>query len=273
LEYWTHTAWLVSRSALSAAIIREHAIILPEVLIDREELPHAHRWLREQPLVCVSGATWQRLSAAGVRVFLVAFDASDSGMLDIETTSGPGGPCSLSVAFDALQDAVSVPANGRSSLDAHGDPSPIDRVLRLVSDGVLDESAVLNAFDARSVIEDGYGYRGAIEGRFNDIEGLAQQFASLDALFGQIFERATTQRPQAERLFVALSHATPGAHTVPVPLYGAARHVNVPALCVPGAARWTAHGQTERDLELPAERRWTVGDCDSWSPQLPTHPA
>lgn len=271
LEYWTHTAWMVSRSALNAAVIREHAIILPETLIDREALPHAHRWLREQPLVCVSGATWQRLSAAGVCVFVVAFDVSGNGLLDIKSTGGPSGPCSFTVAFDALQDAVLVACNGRASLDAHGDPSLIDRVLRLVSDGVLDESAVLNAFDARSVIEDGYGYRGALEGRFNDIGGLAQEFSSLDALFGQIFERATTMRSQAERLRIALGRAMPGAHTVSVPLYGAARRVNVPPLCVPRAARWNAHGQTERDLELPAERRWTVGDSDSWSPQLPTH--
>lgn len=270
VAYWTHVAWLVPRSALDPGLVAEHAIILPETLIDRGAQPHAYRWLREQPLVCVSGLTWRRLAAA-VRVYRVAFDATGKRVLDIEGTGGPTGPSSLTVALQALESAMTVASDGLPLLDLHGDPSAIDRALRLVSGGVLDESSVLNAFDARCLIEDGYGYRGALEGHFNGVDRFAREFRSLDALFGQIFERAGAMRTVAERVLAALAHATPEASAVSVPLYGTARRVIVPALSVPRVDRLVLGGQIGRDLELTSERRWSVDGVDSWSPQLPAH--
>ncbi|MBW2537194.1 MAG: hypothetical protein JRI55_37245 [Deltaproteobacteria bacterium] len=269
VEHWTHVAWLVSRSALNPAVVREQAIILPECLIDPETLPHAHRWLREQPLVCVSGATWRRLAATGVPVFRVAFDASSDRVLDLESTGGSAGPRSVAVALDALQDSMAVACKGRPLLDVQGDPSLIDRTLRMASDGTLDESSVLNALDVRRIIEDGYGYRGALEGSFNDIEGLAREFETLDVLFGQIFERATTMLAAAEGLSSALVHADPEADAVSVPIYGTARRIVVPALRVPQTKATATDGPSKRDLELPTEWRWTVERVDPWSPQLP----
>jgi hypothetical protein len=269
VEHWTHVAWLVSRSALNATVVREHAVILPESLIDREALPYAHRWLREQPLACVSGATWQRLAASGVPVFRVAFDASSDRVLDLEISGGPAGPRSVAVALDALQDSMTAACKGRPLLDVQGDPSLIDRTLRMASGGALDEASVSSAFDVRRIIEDGYGYRGALEGTFNDIDGLAREFEDLDVLFGQIFERATTMLAAAERLSTALVDAGPEANTVSVPIYGTAHSVIVPALRVPQAAGTAADGRSKRDLELPTERRWTVNGADPWSPRLP----
>jgi hypothetical protein len=221
----------------------------------------------------VSGSTWQRLSAAGTRVFRLAFDASGDRVLDIESTGGPKLPSSLKVGLDALEAAALAASSERTLLDVQGDPSPIDRVLRLASGGVLDESSVLNAFDARCLVEDGYGYRGALEGRFNEMADVAQRLEPVDVLFGQIFDRAATMRTVAVRMVEVLAQAMSKATEVSVPLYGAAHRVDVPALCVPPSEQLVFGGQTEQALELPAERRWTVQGVDRWSPRLPVRPA
>src|SRR5690606_12161455 len=58
---WRHTAWLVERRTLTKRIVDDHAVILAEELVDPDEMPHARRWLSEQPLVCVSGVKVKRL--------------------------------------------------------------------------------------------------------------------------------------------------------------------------------------------------------------------
>lgn len=268
IEYWAHEAWLVSRSALNAHVLAEHAIVLPESLVDRDAQPHAHNWLRQQPLVCVSGSTWRRLSAAGVHGFRVAFDASGDRVLDVEDTGGIRKPSSVRVALDALEDAVAVACHGRPPLEVQGDPSSIDRVLRLVSGDVLDEQSVLNAFDARCLVEDGYGYRGSLEGRFNEIADITRKLGPVDVLFGQIFERAKTMGAVAMRVLELLAQATPRATAVSLPLYDVARPAVVPALHVPWVDRLVLSGLTMRDLELPAERRWSVRGVDAWGPRF-----
>jgi len=271
LEYWTHVAWLVPRMALDAGLVAEHAIILPESLVDKEAQPHAYRWLHEQPLVCLSGVTWRRLAEARVRAFRVSFDATRERELEVEDTGGPGGPSLLTVSLQALESAASVVNQGLPLLDVHGDPSPIDRALRLLSGGVLDELSVLNAFDARRLIEDGYGYRGAVEGSFTEITTVTRELRVLDALFGQIFRRAAPMRKVAGGLLAALSHAPRNASEVAVPLYGTASRVVVPALHVPGVERLVLGGASCPDLELSSERRWSVTRVDSWSPRVPPH--
>jgi hypothetical protein len=267
LAYWTHSAWLVERCALNEALIAEHAIILPETLIDQEDLPHAHRWLREQPLLCVSGATWARLVEDGVRVFRIAFDANGDGRLHVDGSGGAAGPTSLTVSLNALDHAVSLASRELSLVEFGGKPSPIDRALRLLTDGRLDEESVMNAFDARSLIEDGYGYRGALEGRFATVSAIARQLRPVDALFGQIFARAASMRPIAESLQQAIRDAEPDAREVPVPIYVTAQRVIEAALRVPSVERLVMDGVAQGDLELPAEDRWTVGAVDPWSPQ------
>lgn len=270
IAYWTHTAWLVSRRALNPRVVAEHAIILPEALIDRDVQPHAHRWIRQQPLVCVSGSTWQRLAAAAVRVFRVSFDATGDRVLEIESGDGPSGRWLLTVGLDELESATTAACRGRSLLDDQGDPSPIDRVLRLVSGDVLDESAVLNAFDVRSLIEDGYGYHGALEGHFNGMDDLARRLESVDELFGEIFDRAKKMHAVAVRLREGLANAAADAQKVSVPLYGHARAVLVPAVRAQWGDRSALSGQMEPEIFLAPERRWTVAGVDAWSPRLST---
>jgi hypothetical protein len=268
IAYWTHTAWLVPRTALDPALVAEHGIVLPEGLVDSDDQPHAHRWLREQPLVCVSGMTFQRLAAADVPTFLVGFDATGDRVLHIEGSGDPTGAASLAVGLDALENAATAASTGHPLLDVQGHLSPIDRVLRLLTGGTLDECSVLNAFSARGLVEDGYGYRGALEGQLTEIDRVQRALRPLDALFGQIFERARPLRTVAEGLLRALSHAPTNASEVEVPLYGTAHRVLIPALRVPRVAELVLRGRQESTLELSSERRWTVDGVDSWSPRL-----
>jgi hypothetical protein len=269
LASWTHVAWLAPRATLHPALIDAHGLTFPESLIDRDAQPHAHRWLREQPLVCVSGGAWRQLADAGVWVYRVAFDAGGRRELEIEGINAPTGPCSLTVGLDALERAMTVGWNGHTLLDVQGDPSPIDRALRLVSHGALDEASVLNAFDARCLIEPGYGYRGAEHGHLADIDRVARECRAVDAVFAQIFERSVGMRALAERVVTALSHAAADAREVGVPVYGVARRLIVPALRVPGVPRLVLHGEANDDLELPSERRWSVDGIDAWNPVVP----
>ncbi len=271
ISSWTHVAWLVSRNALTPETIAGHGIILPETLIDREALPHAHRWLREQPLVCVSGATWTRLARDGVRAFRVAFDATGKRTLRFDSRGGARPPTAVTVSLDRLTNAAAEGRGALSLLDFASIPSPIDRALRLLSKGVLDESSVTSAFDARSLIENGYGYRGALEGCFTDVDVVARELGAFDDLFGQVFERAIAMRDVAQRLRRALEEAPPEACAVGVPLYGTARALTVTGLSLTNVERLVVEGVPTRALELPRERCWNVGVVETWSPNLPVH--
>jgi hypothetical protein len=265
----------VERKALTRPLIDEHGLVLPETLVDQDRLPHARRWLREQPLVCVSGATWSRLAECGVRVFRVAFNATGDRMLDIEGIGGGGPSVSLVLSVDALQQAFGTKRRGTSkrgagsAFDADGNPSAIDRVMRLVSGGVLDESVVLNAFDARRLIEDGYGYRGAVEGTFVSVDHIATELRGLDAIFGQILRRAKPMRRDGERFLAAVADASRDAVGVNVPIYGTARRIIIPELRLSGVERLVIAGESLHSLDVPSERRWHVRGVAPWTPQLP----
>jgi hypothetical protein len=267
---WTHVAWLMPRTALHPKLLDAHGVTLPEALIGRDEEPHAHRWLREQPLVCVSGDIWRRLADAGVCVYRVAFDATGARELDVEAVNTATGSASLTVALDALENARTASWNGLALVDVQGDPSPIDRALRVVTDGALDEASVLNAFDARCLVEDGYGYRGAENGRLVDLGRVTVACRPTDVLFGQIFHRARALRSLAEGLLGALSHAPSAAAEARVPVYDVARRLIVPPLHVTQVARLVIHGEVRRELDLPSERRWSLDRVEPWSPRLPS---
>jgi hypothetical protein len=262
LEHWTHTAWLVARRSLDRKLVDEQGIILPESSITEDDLPHAHRWLREQPLLCVSGLGVARLREAGVRVYRVALDASAERVLELECEGGKTPPGSLRVPLDALC------AAGSGADRARG--PAIDRLLRLVSDGVLDEQAVLAAFDARSLVEDGYGYRGALEGKFSSIDCVERALRPLDVLFGQVYERAEPMRELGAAVCSVLKDAPADVAELELAGYGAARRTTVPALRVAleASVENVLGGEPVSELELPAESRWSVDGIEPWSPVL-----
>lgn len=119
-------------------------------------------------------------------------------------------------------------------------------------------------------VEDGYGYRGALEGTFKGLDEVAHELEALDSLFGRIFERAATMHTAAESLAGALAEAMPTASAVSVPRDGGTAHrLIVPALRVPQGGPQVVAAQPDSQLEIPAEQRWSLDGSDSWSPQLP----
>jgi len=265
---WTHTAWVVPRADLTDDLAVAHAVILPETLIDRQAQPHAYRWLREQPLVAVSGAKWARLAAAGVRLCRIAFDATGDRLIRIDMMWSSHHPSSAVVAEEALQTASTNGCGQRSLFDVQGDPSAVDRLLRLLSNDIVDEEGLLNAVDARRLVEDGYGYRGARDGWFRTIEDFARDLGPLDAMFGQVFRRAEAMRVDAERTVAAITACANDVSELPV-TGGVARAISIPRLRLPHVERIVIAGDEHTELVLPAERRWSLGDSDAWSPTLP----
>lgn len=264
ITQWTHSAWVVPRADLTEEIVATHGVVLPESLLDRGAQPHAHRWLREQPLVAVSGATWSPLAEAGVRFCRIAFDAMGERLLRVDVTGPSRPPSSAVVAADAFR--VATPGREESLFDRHGHPSLVDRLLRLLSDETFDESALLNAVDVRRLVEDGYGYRDARDGWFRGIDDVAHHLEPLDELFGQVFDRGDRMRPDAVELVAAIRGCAADVSEIVVDRR-CVRSIEIVGLERRNVERLVVRGQEVTDLVLPAERRWALGAHDDWSPR------
>jgi hypothetical protein len=274
---WRHRAWLVERSKLTPDLVDEHAIILPERLLDAEEQPHARRWLEGQSLVCVSGTKEGRLVEQGLRVFIVEYGVEGEELLRVQAVGGKRASWSLNGPLPAFwprgsegagEDIDGLPAAEKATVRA-----TIDRLLRAVSRDVLTEMGVVNALSARLLVEPGYGYYGARDGRAATIEQVQRAAAPLEALFEQIYQRAEGQQEDAEAIAQALRTTDPRGREITVALYGRARRQRIAEYTVSmdenAGVRWIA-GDHERDeLVVPDESIWIVDRVDSWSPKLP----
>lgn len=269
---WRHTAWLVERRTLTKRIVDDHAVILAEELVDPDEMPHARRWLSEQPLVCVSGVKVKRLMDAGLRVYRVEHGVEGDDLFVVEG-AGAGRPgWRLRGTLEEL-----VPEELRSdagSLVRAASPSHrtfVDRLLEELSRGVLREIAVVNALNVRKLIEPGYGYRGATDGQAARIEDVQRALRSLDGIFAQIFERAEAQRKAAREIERAVSRAAPDAEEIEVPIYGRAFRRRLEELTLPmreeGDPSYLAGDRFQRELVLPPRSRWVVERVELWSPE------
>lgn len=268
---WMHAAWLVERSSLTPNLVADHALILPETLLDRVAMPAAHRWLREQPLVCVSAASWSRLAAEGVGAYRLAFNVTGEGRLHLDRRGG-GQSSTLALSLESLYRSAGLWGTTGSIRSPQGASSPVDRLLRFFSGGALSEASVMNAFDARRVVEYGYGYRGAVEGRFMSVEAVARRLRSTDMLFEQVFARAQYVRAEAEALHHAFVVQLKDAEQIAVPVYGSATRIVDQPLAVPGIDGMVLEGEHRQTLELPAEVRWQVEDVEPWAPQHQPQP-
>jgi hypothetical protein len=274
LRQWRHRAWMVERSDLDEEAIEQHAIILPESLLDPDRQPHARKWLASQPLVCVSGAKVTRILDGGIRIYTVEHGAEDDDLLALHAEGGGRASWSLRVPFEEL-----IP----EELRVEGDVVArlykseklevrtfVDRVLNEVSRGVLRESSVINALAARELIEPGYGYRGATHGDAAPVEKVSHGLRALDDLFGQIYERARTQRGEAKELARDASRAPASAKSLTeLPVYGAARKVTLEEIVIPlPEGAYSRGGEVVEQLVLPLEARWFVDRVNMWSPRL-----
>ncbi len=271
---WRHRAWIVRRDDLDDEMVEQHAIILPETLLDPDEQPHARRWLESQPLVCVSGAKVTRLLDAGLRLYTVSYGADEDGVLEVRAEGGERASWSFIAPFDGLlPDALRPDGDAVSQLwqsERREVRSFVDRLLSEVSRGILREEAVVNALQSRTLVEPGYGYRGATHGAAAAVDEVSQRVRALDALFGQVFNRARKHRGEARELANALRKAPPDQKTLDeIPVYGNARRVMLDELVIPLEEDvYERAGEIRTELVLPEEARWEVDRVASWSPRL-----
>lgn len=271
---WRHRAWLVRRDDLDEAIVEEHAIILPETLLDPDVQPHARKWLASQPLVCVSGAKVTRLLGAGLRIYTVEHGADVDGLFAVSAEGGERAGWSLSIPFDELcPDSIRPEGDAVSRLwrsERLELRTFIDRVLDEISRGVLREAAVVNALAARILIEPGYGYRGATFGTAAPVEEVGQALRGLDSLFEQVFRRAKSQRGEAREIARAVETVPADAKSLDeIPVYGSARRVTLDELVIPiREGTYLRAGDEQAVLVLPEQARWFVDRVASWTPKL-----
>jgi hypothetical protein len=276
---WRHRAWLVERSQLTPALIDEHAIVLPELLLDAEAQPNARRWLAEQPLLCVSGLKQDRLGAAGIRVYTVEHGVDDDELFRVTASGGASKPWELRGRVSdfwpggASNDEEPASLEGLSRGERYDARVTIDRVLSFVSRGVLREIAVVNALASYTLLEPGYGYRGATDGTPATLEHVQRELEPLEALFAAIYERAQGERRDADALISALERADERDSEVTVPVYGTARRERLGELSIAlgsdgDGPRWRTGERQQEVLTLPEASRWVVSDVDAWSPTL-----
>jgi hypothetical protein len=265
-----HTLWLVERAQLEPSVIDDQALVLPEKLVDRERQPHAHRWLARLPLLCVSGLKHARLVDHGkLRVYKVAVDERRGKLTIAVEAAGAGRPAwSFEGLLPALERAAA--AAGPTARALHPAPSFADRLLRELTRGVLDESAVVAAWQAAELCEPGYGYRGATDGSPASLEEVEAGVRALEAVFAQIDERARAQDEAAREIATALRQAD--ADHVAIPVYGEADRFieeEVRIELVAGEGRHQVGDETRSELVLPSYPRWFVSGVEPWEPTLP----
>ncbi len=271
VDDWTHQAWLVRRAALNSRLVDQHAIILPEALVDQDAQPHAYRWLSSQPLVCVSGLKWQRLVATGTRVYQVSYDVDGDRRLVVKAAGAAGPQVDFSAPWPGL-----INREHPRALDAdQNERFWLDQLLRHLSDGVLSNLAVVNALTARALLEDGYGYRGAPAGDFVSVERIQESLRVLEALFAQIDERAKEQRNLAGELLRQVRAAPGQLPQLAVPEFGTLNNRPSPELTFPlstdsdAITRLALDEQPIAELVLPASNRWFVDHVTPYCPVLP----
>lgn len=270
-----HAMWLVERASLDDAMVREFAFVLPETLLDRDVQPFAYRWLASLPLVCFSGVKWDRVvrhdRLRGYRVAIV--ERGGRVYFELSAAGGKRAGFDLKVAIDDLEAAArAVDAEAEGDRLARA-PSVIDRVLRGLSHGALDEASVLAAFQAASLLEPGYGYRGALDGSPATIEQVQYGARALEAAFASIGPRAESQHELTAALVDALAAAdAEAAATVKLPLFGLATRLASSELKLDGRLLefvWSEGGQPREELVLPEEPRWFVSEVEPWRPVIP----
>lgn len=270
---WRHTAWIVERTALEADAVKEHALIEPHTLLDPDDQPHARRWLEEQPLLCVSGAKAKRLMAAGLRVYRVEHGVDADDHLVIEAAGGDRASWKLQgTVTDLMPPEV-------KELRAVGDEPPervlfVDRLLLHLTRGKLREASVVNAMNARRLVETGYGYRGATDGTAASIDRVQRDLKALDALFGQIYDRAKPERPDARRVKIEITRAPDSAQELEIPIYGRCfrrplREMTLHFDPNDDSTAYLIDGEPHDRLEIPEHPRWFVERVQSWEPDLP----
>jgi hypothetical protein len=271
---WRHTAWLVERKSLTSRLVDDHAIILAEALIDPDEMPNARRWLREQPLVCVSGLKVKRLMAAGLRVFRVEHGVEKDDWLVVEGAGADRPGWRLRGRIGDLMPAEL--AKGGSTLARAASPGYrtfVDRILEELSRGALREASVNNALTIRKLVEPGYGYRGATDGQAARIEDVERALRPLEAVFGQIYARAASERKSAREMERAVSRAAPDVDEIEIPIYGRALRQRLEEVALPmavdGEPSYLAAERPMPELVLPPRSSFVVERVALWSPEPP----
>ena len=271
-----HRIWLVERASLDDELVDSMAIIRPHTLVDADTQPHAHRWLLEQPLLCVSGIKWERMIAEGKRVFCIEHGVEQPGLLRIQAAGGAQPNWSLRLDLDDFQQAIVQQLGGQPSVMAESleARTALERLLRQLTRGVLTPQGIINALTARQLIEPGYGYHGATDGRAASVEQIEHSMLGIDALFAQVYQRADEQKLFARDMKEALRDLADDHGDVTVPVYGVAERVRLRELDVPlqdnskAAPSWKVGNEPRSGLTLYETSVYRVMKAKLYNPKL-----
>jgi hypothetical protein len=307
IQNWKSSVWLVEKTSLSDEAKAAAGIDLPEDRIDAGRLPHLHKAALAAHLAAVDEEELFRAMNHGARGCFVGYHRVSDGFA-VTAWKGKGettgfGADFNSITTDAIREARAVPKlcaekrdeeseradDGEDERDGEdeGDDAEsdedvaerlrdelratglIDRILRSVTDGVVDEESIYLALALRQLIDPGYLMRQRYPRQAappRSPEEVARAGRGWDALLGEVFARARGQEEDAVAIAVAIADAPTDASVVSIPVYGVANRVRVPAVEVIVPAE--TEGNEIRRL-LPAYDRWEVSAVEPWEPTLP----
>lgn len=284
LRDWKTEVHLVERRAIPEQSARDLGITLPEDLLDAERVPLTRRAAATSPLLAVSPEDADRLLALGVRVYTVGFERRADDVFWVSAVGGGEPKLDVSAPYHDLLGA----ALGRRDADRDGEEDDaldalrashfLDRILRAVTGGAVDERRIDQAMAMHGLVTTPVLKRGAWTATRATPEAATRAAQVLEEQLRQIEERAEAQREDAERVAEALAEAAPEQQTITVPVYGEARRHVAPGftirkkaltypysrIAVPGRS-----GAVKDRLVVPADPTWQVEAVQPWAPALP----
>jgi hypothetical protein len=267
VDQWQCEVHLVVKASLDEAMRKAAGMQLPEEVIDAVAAPVSHRLALRAELVAVRPPTFATLIAAGAQGYVVRHDRTD-GTFGVRR-EGPGrSPAELSHRLSALttreieRATLAKDPDAAESLHEAMLDGLIDRLLRHVSDGTVDESSVVLALELALAIEPTFFTPPSRSSRARLRTTPTTAVPALEALASQIVERGREHEATAAKIADALTSAAPDVDLVSIPVYETARRLRIPALTLVTRAG-------EPFVSLPAYTRWVVEEVEHYEPDIP----
>ncbi len=225
LRSWNQELSVVRRTDLGSELCARLALTLPEEQIAKARLPLAFEAASGAAWLAVSPALVQLLRAADVRVHTVGADRLTSRFL----YDARGGGADQMFECDLVEFASALSGDlARNDVLSGALVTGIDRLVRVVSGGLLGEHDLLLAERLPRLCNDGTGLSGLNVERFEEdaaraqasLAGYGSDVAELALLLGQAGEGSSARAPlfgTAERRTEAARTLTFGGITLELP--------------------------------------------------------
>ncbi len=238
-------------------------------MVDNTVAPNTARWLRGQLLVCVEQELTGSLVTAGVRVFQIGYDRG-SERLSFSARGG-GEPSFSLVGRHPARWTLSgdqLPEEAIRSEETVG-RLVLGRLLRTLSNGVLCESAVDAALDARELVQPDFLWPDAATRKVLSVKDSSEAASRRERYWAQVYDRAAEYQDEMGAFLRKLGKAPQDTLRITVPVYGAVIRSDLPAIevnCERHGINYKVGAAAQATVQLPSLTVFHVEHHDGWRP-------